>query len=55
MLNLAKNYLKNYGTELEKQFLCEQFEEVNGSWIVTTRSMKDDDIIFAYMQYMKEV
>lgn len=55
MLNSAKNYLKNYGTELEKQFLCEQYEEINGNWITTTREMNNDDIIFAYMQYIKEV
>ena len=52
MLNMAKNYLKNYGTDLEKLFLCEQYEEVNGSWRITTRTMNEEDIIFAYMQYM---
>ena len=54
MLKSAKEYLKNYGTELEKQLLCEQYEEINGAWIITTRPMKNDDIIFAYMQYMKQ-
>lgn len=52
LIKYAESYLQKVGTELEKQLLCEQYEEVNGKWVIVIRPMCDDDIVFAYMQYI---